>query len=321
MNALIMKCVFGSHLYGLDGPTSDRDYKGIYLPTFEDTILQRVGKSINESSGNSDAKNSSDDVDYECFSLHHFFRLACKNEMVLMDMLMVPRDSRYIVKHTRLWEEIQKNREKFYSKNFTGLLSYIHKQASKYAVKGDRMKAVQDTVDLLKTFNSTHRIGEYWDKFPEDEFREKSESGDEVKNQKDLRVYTVCGRQLQATITVAYALSTMELVLDNYGKRAKIAMDSEGVDWKAISHGFRCCYQLQELTQKGFYTLPFTGEKREFLLNLKNGNFHYHNEGIGEQLSALIEETTVMVDKSDIRSNPDYKFWDDMLLNIYQFLK
>ena len=36
---VIMKTVFGSHLYGLSTPESDMDFKGVFVPTAREIIL------------------------------------------------------------------------------------------------------------------------------------------------------------------------------------------------------------------------------------------------------------------------------------------
>ena len=42
----IIKSVFGSHLYGTDTPESDRDYKGIFIPSMEDCVLNQIKNTI-----------------------------------------------------------------------------------------------------------------------------------------------------------------------------------------------------------------------------------------------------------------------------------
>jgi predicted nucleotidyltransferase len=46
---ILVDMVFGSHLYGTNSETSDRDYKGVFMPTREQILLQRIPHSINES--------------------------------------------------------------------------------------------------------------------------------------------------------------------------------------------------------------------------------------------------------------------------------
>jgi len=66
-----MKTVFGSHLYGLNTKNSDRDIKGIYLPTLNELLLGNYKPYINLDS-NKKGKNDSSDVDEEYIALPTF---------------------------------------------------------------------------------------------------------------------------------------------------------------------------------------------------------------------------------------------------------
>ena len=41
--------VHGSHLYGTSTPSSDRDYKGVHLPSGRELVLQRAENVIDDS--------------------------------------------------------------------------------------------------------------------------------------------------------------------------------------------------------------------------------------------------------------------------------
>lgn len=53
----VVNMKFGSHLYGLNTPTSDVDYKGIFMPTLEELLLNSFPKTIVTSTGPEHAKN------------------------------------------------------------------------------------------------------------------------------------------------------------------------------------------------------------------------------------------------------------------------
>ena len=72
---ILMKAVAGSHLFGLNTPSSDKDYKGIFLPSAEEILLQRVPKTRNTTTGQKDAKNTAEDIDVELYSLGKFFEM------------------------------------------------------------------------------------------------------------------------------------------------------------------------------------------------------------------------------------------------------
>ena len=68
---------FGSHLYGTNTEDSDADYKGVFLPTKKEILLNNIPKCRNFSTSNGLTKNNPNDLDEEIYSLHYFLKLAC----------------------------------------------------------------------------------------------------------------------------------------------------------------------------------------------------------------------------------------------------
>ena len=143
----IVKMVFGSHLYGTDTSASDKDYKGVFLPSKEDIFLGKIPKSVNLSTNLTHDKNTPDDVDTEIYSLHYFIKLACAGETIAMDMLHAPGEM--ILVHTAIWDEIVRNRKKFYTKNLRAFVGYARRQAAKYGIKGSRLNDAKGVLDYL----------------------------------------------------------------------------------------------------------------------------------------------------------------------------
>jgi predicted nucleotidyltransferase len=86
----IIEMEFGSRVYGTNLPTSDTDFKAIAIPSGRDIILQRAFKTIQDSTGNDQTRNTQDDIDKETFSLHYFMRLLTEGQTVCLDMLFTP---------------------------------------------------------------------------------------------------------------------------------------------------------------------------------------------------------------------------------------
>ena len=131
---MITEMVFGSHLYGLETPTSDKDYKGIFLPHPRDILLGKAPKTIDTSTGDKSSKNTVDDVDRQLYSLTKFISLACDGDTVALDMLHASDDK--LIANSEIWQYIRANRWRFYTTELTGLFGYVRKQAAKYGVKG-----------------------------------------------------------------------------------------------------------------------------------------------------------------------------------------
>ena len=107
---------FGSSLYGTSTPASDKDYKGIKLSSWEEIALGRIPKQYeNSSTGDMNSKNGVDDVDTEVFSLHTFVKEALEGQTFALDMLHAPKDKLLVT--SPIWESLQANRSKFYTKN------------------------------------------------------------------------------------------------------------------------------------------------------------------------------------------------------------
>ena len=309
---IIFKTKFGSHLYGTESPESDTDYKGIYLPTIEDCVLQQVAKTINnDTKKTSIEKNTKEDIDEEYYSLQYFLQLAYKGETVAIDMLHVPEGFPEVTSNIShfLW----KNRSKFYTKNLTSLIEYCQGQASKYGVKGSRLADAEKMLLFLKTQKEDLKLQDIWEWLPEGEHIKKIE----VENcaQDDNRAVEICNRKLMANTKVKYAIECTQKFYDSYGERAKKAKENKGIDWKAIHHAFRAGYQLKEIYETGNLVYPL--EHREFLKGIKLGYYHYQDDGIGTKLENLIDEVMLLAEKSNFPEKVDKKFFEDWLVSLY----
>lgn len=62
----LVKMQFGSHVYGTTNlPTSDLDYKAVYIPSIRDIILQRPKNTItSHTKKDYTAKNTAGDIDF-----------------------------------------------------------------------------------------------------------------------------------------------------------------------------------------------------------------------------------------------------------------
>lgn len=265
MNNLIMKCLFGSHLYALQTENSDKDYKGIYLPTREGLLLGNYAKHYSESTGNDKTKNTKDDVDVEIFSLPYFIELACKGETVALDMLHA--DFQHLECGSPIWYDLKASRSKFYTKSMKSYIGYARKQANKYGIKGSRMEAVERVLNFLAcSYNDTQRndlkLRDVIKKLPTSEYVQVVVMPD--TKQGDLTFYEVCGRKYQDTMALEQLRAHCQGIYDEYGDRAKLAKIDQGIDWKAVSHALRASYQMLGILKDGDFEYPLP--QTEFLL-------------------------------------------------------
>lgn len=298
---------FGSHLYGTATEASDEDYKGVYLPSYKDVLLNRVSKSLVYDTNRTNEKNSADDVDFEIYSLHYFFELARKGETAAIDMLHANEAS--IVYETPLWREVCAYRSLFYTRNMKALVGYASKQAAKYGMKGARLEAAKTLREFLEMKRDVHaceKMSEVWDDLPEQDHLQHLD----LPHDKGIKTYSFCGKQIQSTVKIEYVLNMVDAFENTYGHRAKKAQADGGTDWKAISHAIRAAMQLREIFETGDLTFPL--KEAAFLRDVKEGKVDVENAlTVLEAELAAVEKLSGTVDLPENVNNASI---DDFLL-------
>ncbi len=300
----IVRMIFGSHLYGTSTPESDKDYKGIFLPSKEQVFLGQIPKSYNQTTKQGDKKNTSEDTDTEIYSLHYFIKLACEGQTVALDMLHAPDNM--ILETSNIWKEIVNNKEKFYTKNLKAFIGYARRQASKYGIKGSRLNAAKKVIDLLLEFEGSLKMEVVWDVLPISEHLYMIET-----NANNIRQYQVCGKIIQETATIGYVLAMLMPFYEAYGKRAKEAAENKNIDWKAISHALRAAYQVKELLEDKAITFPL--KEAEFLCEVKQGKLDYIKV-VAPTLEKIMAEVEILSEESNLPNKANRKFWDKFIV-------
>ncbi len=298
---VLMLCRFGSHLYGTDTPDSDTDYKGVFMPTSEMVLMGEIPKSINNNVKKPEGqKNTSEDIDYELYSLHYIIELACKGDTAALDMLHVNKEN--LLVSSDIWDSIIEQRSMFYTKDLTSFVEYARKQAAKYGIKGSRLNAAKEFIAMLSNESDhTKRVREIWDSLPVNEhafFIEENANG--------IRQYQICGKIIQESVTFQYAQGIVLNYYQQYGKRAEQAAKNEGIDWKAVSHALRAAYQLKEIYKDGTITFPL--KKAEFVKQVKLGKLDFLTQ-VQPKLENLISALELYVKRSTLPNSVDTEHW------------
>ena len=300
---IIVKMKFGAHLYGTATSDSDVDYKGIFMPTKDEVLLGRIPKSHNYSTGKDESKNTKSDIDVEIYSLHYFIKLACDGQTVAMDMLHAPKDM--ILQSSNIWKAIINNRHKFYTKNLKSFIDYARRQASKYGIKGSRINAALQILELLKKEDPSKKMRKIWDELPRIEH-----CYDIAPDPNGMRQYQVCGKSFQESATIGYVIPILEKFYNDYGRRARSAAENKNIDWKAISHALRAAYQTKEILIENNLIFPL--KMAPFLMKVKQGKFDYLTE-VAPVLESLMEEVEELSLSSTLPETVDRKFWDQLI--------
>lgn len=316
-----METVFGSHLYGLNTPTSDKDYKGIFLPHPRDILLGKAPKTIDTSTGDKSSKNTVDDVDRQLYSLTKFISLACDGDTVALDMLHA--DDSKLIANSEIWQYIRANRWRFYTTELTGLFGYVRKQAAKYGVKGSRLAALREVYDVLQATDNAHydenatslvntKVSDIADKLPTNEFCRAILHYSEKGGMQNF--YEVLGRKFQYTITVAEMKKSVYKLWDEYGERARQAEANNGIDWKALSHALRGGLQLISIYKHGDIVYPL--EESQLLKEVKAGTKPF--TFVQEKLEEVMGEVERLAAISTYPKEVDREFWNDFIERVYR---
>lgn len=311
---LLYVCVHGSKLYGTDTPTSDSDYKGVFLPNPESCFVEEVPHSIKHTTGDDDSRNGVDDIDIDLWSVQHFLSLLAKGDsnalsvyfsaynhemVVYVDQAMIP-----------VWETEEWLYDPFNVESFTG---FARGQAAKYGIKGDRLQVMKNIMEYLQDKESdmdypyhSMTLGD----LPLVYFIEQcnTEKGKikgymSIEYDNEGREYLkVLNKQHSFGISLDEFARRMLKEESKYGKRATEAMEMDGHDWKALSHSVRTYMEALEMLHTGKVLYPL--KKVDILKSIKAGEWdidiieHTFNECEAEIERLKLERPNTKLDKN-----------------------
>lgn len=316
-NKIIVKIKFGSHLYGTNTLESDLDYKGVFQASYQDIVLKRDKHSIvtcTKLKKTDGMRNTKADIDLEMKELRRFIQDCQSGQTYALDMLFAPKNM--ILEHSSTWSFIVQNRDKLLSKNVEPYIGYCRQQAGKYGLKGSRLGELQRVIEFLKKYPAKTILGDIFDQFQIGEFAYLEDLPIRADIQKTSRFLNVLGKKFQQTIFVSQALESLNLMYEKYGDRAKLAMENKNIDWKAISHAYRCCYQLIELAKTKMIKFPLA--QAEKLKEIKQGDKNKLTySDIQDELYELMQKAIKAVEDSDLPEKPNLEFWEEFIINTY----
>lgn len=314
---VLVKAVAGSHLFGTNTPTSDKDFKGVYLPSKEEILLGTAKPSISLKTNKTGEKNSKDDVDVEFYSLQKFMQMLHEGQTVALELLWTPEEM--ILEKHPFWDELRSHRAELLHKKVTSFVGYCKTQADKYGVKGSRMAAVKSALYLFEKLPDQRvKASQYWDVLVRsfsgmEHIKFITEKG--IFNQ-DIRMVEICNRKYQESATVNYIVHSLQKVYDSYGARAKQAETNEGIDWKALSHAYRVCCQAYEILMEKKLTLPLKEENREMAVLVKQGKVSFKD--FQPMLEIKLAQVLEAQELSELPEDFDYNKWcKEFIMKVY----
>jgi hypothetical protein len=312
---LVVRIEFGSHLYGTNTPSSDHDYKSVYVPCASDILLQRVkgslGHKVKRYEGD---KNSPEDTDDEMYSLQRYLGLLSEGQTVTIDMLFAPKP----LLSSPIWDEIKANKECLLTKRSAAFVGYCRTQANKYGIKGSRVAAAKDAMEFFKAhlerLGTTAKLHEIADLLP-------SLSGEhthivelDTTPGNTEHFFDCCNRKVSFGNTIKAASEIYCRIYQNYGKRAKLAQTNEGIDWKALSHAVRVANEALELLATANVTFPLPNAAH--ILEIKRGLIPY--DDVASEIEKLLEDVEAASNVSTLSDDPDYEFIDALVSRVHR---
>lgn len=305
---ILFETTFGSHIYGTSTPQSDRDLKGIYQASYRDIILDQVHDSIvttTRTDISPGVRNQSSDTDIEYKELRKFINDAIAGQTYALDMLYTPAP--FWTRHSQTWLDIVHARRSFLSKQMRSFLGYIRQQTGKYAMKGTRMSAIVSTVEYLEKCPPKQLLHEVWDGLLKNEFVR-------IQDQTTQPMLEVLGKKYPGTIRVGLVLENLQRFYTEFGARSRQALVNEGVDWKAISHAYRACYQLIDIATQ--YEIVFPLKQAAYVRTIKLGQVSYRDV-VQEELPQLMDQAIDRLQTSTLPEVVDRSYWDEFMVKTY----
>lgn len=315
---IIVRIKFGSHLYGTDTPTSDLDYKAVFIPDARDILLQRVKGSISTQRPKAHGeKNYADEIDEENYSIQRYLGLAAEGQTVALDVLFAPLSS-MVEAPAPEWLEIQANRHRLLTRKSAAFVGYCRQQANKYGIKGSRVAASRKALEILcaavERLGTTARLGEIDSEIRACVAPHMAVVQIELPNGNKIDHWEVCGRKMGYTSSVKYARDIMQGLVNEYGARALQAERNEGIDWKALSHAVRVGQQALELLRTGNLTFPLPNADE--IRAIKLGERSYQE--VSDQIERLLPEVEAASESSKLPPQPDYEWIDGFVESVHR---
>lgn len=306
---VLFKSVFGSHLYGTNVETSDRDYKQIHKCTVRDILLGKDKMNITNNS-NTKGKNGVNDVDFESKELRQFIKDCLGGQTYALDLLFTPED--LYIETSRTWKELISYRNRLVTNNLMPFGGYCKSQASKYSKKGSTLSDIELVLDLFK--KKPFKSARLCDTLSQKDLITLESVKINNKWNKSTQMnedYLVVGTsEYPMNRQVADVEKSVQCKYDQYGERAKAAQDMDGVDLKAFYHAYRICWELEELltTQK----IVFPSKNVGFLRDIRAGK--YKKDYLEKYLT---DELDRVLGLPNYLNEPNYEFWDEWIVGEY----
>lgn len=280
----LLKTPYGSHLYGTNTPTSDLDFKVVYLPDFEDVLLGKKLQTFKQRF-TADGLPVSDSMpmpDNGIETEYVPFQTFCRDFMNGQTYALEVAFSCANRMNTAPW--LYELIDQFLTCNVSSMAGFAMKQTFDYVHRGVRLEKaralqraiakVAGDIEVVNVSSGDERFLRYrmdtvlhGEKVLHRLVREAElEIGTTVNNGKEMETLKLNGRDYLETTDLHQMLTTVQKLVDSYGHRTQAAAEAE-VDRKSLMHAVRVYGQALELLRTG--KLVFPNPEAALLLRVK----------------------------------------------------
>jgi len=309
----------GSTLYGTNGPDSDVDYRGIFIPNKQDVLLKRDIPYVTFTTGSKDSKNTADDVDIHLDSIHTFIRLTAKGETGALDLLFsMFRLDTQVVADRDFVMNVTNFSSKFYGRNLQAFIGYAIGQTKKYNIKGARYNELVSlnaylgyTTDLtlpMKDIGLINHLAEEDYKF----ISIVSAAGARgSKGNVMIDYLQVFDKKFDLNLPVSNVAKKLKHMEDQFGNRARAAVDN--IDYKSLSHAVRVVLEVTELLHSNFIKFPL--QYAEVIKEIKAGKVELATCTDMIERHVILADQMMADDKCSVAATADQAFLDKFILD------
>jgi hypothetical protein len=299
---IICALPYGSRLYGTSTPSSDYDYKAVYMPTLRTLLLNKelkVERARFHADGTRAADGDSmtaDGLEIESFSIHKLFHDYVRGQAYAMELVFAMQQGFTLTDATltTVWGQSTMatlSKElvaKAPHKNVYSMVSFAVKQTMDYVQRGERLKAASNVLRkvknwelLLKTNGAVPRLdtmvayaddtgyGIITERVIDNVARATGLTiGESMNQSKKMDTLKLNGREYLETTRLDHLIGALEKLVESYGTRTNEAAEKD-VDWKSLSHAVRVYQQVEEFLDTGFITFPRANVQQ--LIDIKEG--------------------------------------------------
>jgi predicted nucleotidyltransferase len=298
---IILEAKMGSHLFGTNGPKSDEDYIGVFLPSTDDMftldprIVAEWDLSVKTSTG---LRNTVGDVDRKFISIQEFMRLVLSGQSRETEMLFTPPEM--IIQSTPEWQTILDNRNVFLSKlSSTSFLEFAKAQTVRSTLKGTNLNLIRDLIKLIESEPVT-RVRNFLETHKDNPVVQRIQT---TKSEKGGEIMAFVGKKWDVTISTKQLKSNLKKIESSYGSRSQKSAE-DGFDYKSLHHAYRLMGQAKEFLTTGQIILPRPTAEADFLKKVKFGEYvsDYFKEldDLNDEIKDLLASTNLVPEQPDL---------------------